>query len=39
MGGGLLEEGGFGFVDFDGVLFPGLVEVYLFKGVHQLRYG
>ena len=36
---GLMEMGGFGFVEFDGMLLEGLVEVDLFEGVHEVGDG
>ena len=38
-GRGLVEMGGLGFVEFDGVLLEGLVEVDLFEGVHEVGDG
>ena len=36
---GLMEMGGFGFVEFDGMLLDGLVEIDLFEGVHEVGDG
>ena len=36
---GLVEMGGFGFVEFDGMLLEGLVEVDLFEGIHEMGDG
>ena len=36
---GLMEMSGFGFVELDGMLLEGLVEVDLFEGVHEVGDG